>query len=46
VLGIISTERWAAVGKPLVDWLVARKEVDAERIGLSGTSFGTFSAPY
>jgi dienelactone hydrolase len=37
-----STERWAAVGKPLVDWLVARPEVDAERIGLSGTSFGTF----
>ena len=28
--------------KPIVDWLVARPEVDAERIGLSGTSFGTF----
>ena len=43
MLGIYySTERWAAVGKPLVDWLVVRKEVDAERIGLSGTSFGTF----
>ncbi len=43
MLGIYySTERWMTVGKPLVDWLVARKEVDAERIGLSGTSFGTF----
>ena len=37
-----STERWAAVGKPIADWLVARPEIDAERIGLSGTSFGTF----
>jgi pimeloyl-ACP methyl ester carboxylesterase len=43
MLGIYySTERWMAVGKPIVDCLVARKEVDAERIGLSGTSFGTF----
>ncbi len=37
-----STERWTKVGKPIVDWLAARPEVDAERIGLSGTSFGTF----
>jgi len=37
-----STERWTKVGKPIVDWLIARPEVDAERIGLSGTSFGTF----
>jgi len=43
MLGIYySTERWAAVGKPIVDWLVARPEIDPERIGLSGTSFGTF----
>ncbi len=43
MLGVYySTERWAAVGKPIVDWLVARPEIDAERIGLSGTSFGTF----
>lgn len=37
-----STERWMKVGKPIVDWLSARAEVDAERIGVSGTSFGTF----
>src|SRR4249919_42019 len=37
-----SVENWMAVGKPLVDWLVSRPEVDPERIGCSGTSFGTF----
>ena len=37
-----SVENWVAVGKPLVDWLVSRPEVDPERIGCSGTSFGTF----
>jgi dienelactone hydrolase len=43
MLGIyFSTERWAKVGKPMVDWLTARPEVDAERIVVSGTSFGTF----
>src|SRR3984893_12734251 len=31
-----------AAGRPLVDWLSARPEIDAERIGASGTSFGTF----
>jgi dienelactone hydrolase len=37
-----STERWMKVGKPIVDWLAARPEIDGERIGVSGTSFGTF----
>jgi dienelactone hydrolase len=37
-----STERWEAVGKLLVDWLETREEVDPERIGLNGTSFGSF----
>ncbi len=37
-----SMENWMALGKPLVDWLSSRPEVDAERIGCSGTSFGTF----
>jgi dienelactone hydrolase len=37
-----STERWTKVGKPIVDWLAARPEVDGERVGISGTSFGTF----
>jgi dienelactone hydrolase len=43
MLGVyFSTERWIKVGKPIVDWLVARPEIDPERIGVSGTSFGTF----
>jgi len=37
-----SVENWMAAGKPLVDWLSSRSEIDAERIGCSGTSFGTF----
>ena len=37
-----STERWTKAGKPIVDWLVARPEIDSDRIGVSGTSFGTF----
>ena len=37
-----SVENWMAAGKPLVDWLAARTEIDPERIGCSGTSFGTF----
>lgn len=43
ILGIyFSTDRWAAAGKPIVDWLSARPEIDAERIGVVGTSFGSF----
>jgi len=38
----VSMENWIAVGNPLVDWLAARPEIDADRIGVSGTSFGTF----
>ena len=37
-----SVENWMAAGKPLVDWLSSRSEIDGERIGCSGTSFGTF----
>src|SRR5437870_13073848 len=37
-----SVENWMAAGKPLVDWLAARTEIDAERIGCSATSFGKF----
>jgi dienelactone hydrolase len=38
----VSMENWVATGKPVVDWLVARPEIDAQRIGVSGTSFGSF----
>ena len=36
-----SIENWMAAGKPLVDWLVQRPEIVPQRIGCSGTSFGT-----
>jgi dienelactone hydrolase len=39
-----SMDAWAATGTACVDWLSKRKEIDTERIGLSGTSFGTFFA--
>ncbi|NVO16361.1 MAG: alpha/beta hydrolase [Rhodoplanes sp.] len=43
IVGVyFSTDRWAAAGRPIVDWLVARPEIDAERIGLVGTSFGSY----
>jgi dipeptidyl aminopeptidase/acylaminoacyl peptidase len=38
----VSMEAWMATGKACVDWLEKRREVDAERIGLSCASFGTF----
>jgi pimeloyl-ACP methyl ester carboxylesterase len=37
-----SVERWMAAGKPLIEWLSRRPEIDPARIGASGTSFGTF----
>ena len=40
----VSMENWSAVGRVLVDWLAARSEVDPGRIGVSGTSFGSFFA--
>jgi dienelactone hydrolase len=43
VLGLtVSMENWAAVGKAAVDWLIARPEIDSERIGAFGNSFGSF----
>jgi dienelactone hydrolase len=43
MLGIlVSMENWAAAGKATVDWLAARPEIDAAKIGVAGTSFGSF----
>jgi dienelactone hydrolase len=38
----VSMENWIDAGPALVDWLVARPEVDPKRIGVTGTSFGSF----
>ncbi len=40
----VSMENWSAVGSVLFDWLAARAEIDSTRIGVSGTSFGSFFA--
>jgi dienelactone hydrolase len=43
LLGVyVSMENWIAAGPAVVDWLVARPEIDAKRIGVTGTSFGSF----
>lgn len=33
---------WAETGKQAMQWLVARPEVDADRIAVTGSSFGSF----
>lgn len=43
LLGVyVSMDNWIAAGPAVVDWLVARPEVDDKRIGVTGTSFGSF----
>jgi dienelactone hydrolase len=43
VLGIhFSMAAWAATGKAAVDWLIKRQEIDPGRIGIYGSSFGSF----
>jgi len=37
-----SMAAWIATGTAAVEWLTARPEIDAARIGLSGNSFGSF----
>lgn len=37
-----STDKWAAAGPALLDWLLARSEIDPKRIAVNGTSFGSF----
>ncbi|HEY4773648.1 MAG TPA: alpha/beta hydrolase [Xanthobacteraceae bacterium] len=42
VLGIpVSVPNWTAAGRAVMDWLAARPELDAQRIGVSGASFGS-----
>jgi dipeptidyl aminopeptidase/acylaminoacyl peptidase len=43
VLGIyFSMPAWMATGKAAVEWLAGRAEIDPDRIGLAGNSFGSF----
>ena len=43
LLGIRATmENWIAAAPALYEWLSTRPEIDAKRIGVSGTSFGSF----
>lgn len=43
LLGIyVSMQNWIETGPAVVDWLIARPEIDANRIGVTGTSFGSF----
>jgi dienelactone hydrolase len=43
MLGLyFSTQAWVETGPAVVDWLAARPEIDAGRIGVTGTSFGSF----
>jgi dienelactone hydrolase len=43
MLGLyFSTDAWVETGPAVADWLAARPEIDAGRIGVTGTSFGSF----
>jgi dienelactone hydrolase len=43
MLGLyFSTDAWVETGPAVADWLAARPEIDAARIGVTGTSFGSF----
>ncbi|MBT2365717.1 alpha/beta hydrolase [Streptomyces sp. ISL-10] len=42
---VVFTPRWESVVTPLVDWLVARSDVDTDKIALTGLSMGGDLAP-
>jgi dienelactone hydrolase len=43
MLGLyFSTDAWVETGPAVANWLAARPEIDAGRIGVTGTSFGSF----
>ena len=43
MLGLyFTTDAWVETGPAVVDWLAARPEIDVDRIGVTGTSFGSF----
>jgi dipeptidyl aminopeptidase/acylaminoacyl peptidase len=45
ILGIpVSAPNWIAAGTAIMDWLVARPEIDPQRIAIAGQSFGSLFA--
>jgi alpha-beta hydrolase superfamily lysophospholipase len=43
LLGVyVSMQNWIDAGPVVVDWLLRRAEIDAQKIGVTGTSFGSF----
>lgn len=45
VLGIhVTVPNWIEAGHAMMDWLAARPEIDPQRIGVVGQSFGSFFA--
>ena len=43
LLGIYATvPGWEETGRQVMNWLLARPDVDADRIGVTGSSFGSF----
>lgn len=45
VLGIpVSMPNWIEAGRVIMDWIAARPEIDQQRIGVTGQSFGSFFA--
>ncbi len=45
LLGVyVSMQNWIDAGPAMVDWLVARPEIDPAKIVITGTSFGSFFA--
>ncbi len=45
VLGIpVSMPNWIEAGHAIMDWMVTRPEIDPQRIGVVGQSFGSFFA--
>ena len=43
LLGVyVSMQNWIDTGPAVVDWLLGRLEIDGQKIGVTGTSFGSF----
>jgi dienelactone hydrolase len=38
----VSVPNWIDAGKAVMDWMAAQPEIDANRIGIAGSSFGSF----